>query len=278
MSNGDKMKIVEPLPTRFRILTWNVDFATPQPVRRLKTALAYIQKDVFSCKSGEAPDPCCILLQEVQVRAFQTILDNEWIRKHFAITPVTPERWPNASEYGNVTLVSHSIPACHAWSLEFANSRMSRNALLVDLKLSSPDRDNAPVTIRVANTHLESLSEGAVARPLQMVLIAKLLKEKMLHGGIVGGDMNAIGRSDVPKVADAGLVDTWGGDDEDEDGYTWGFQPKSRYPPGRLDKILITPDSGFMIEEPKKVGVGVRTADGEWTSDHYGLLTTVSVI
>jgi tyrosyl-DNA phosphodiesterase 2 len=245
-----------------------------------------MQKDVFLCKTaGDAPEPCCILLQEVHVRAFQAILDNEWVRRHFAITPVTPERWPNYNIYGNVTLVSRSIPVCHAWSLEFANSEMARNALLVDLKLGVPEHgeeeSKPPVTIRIANTHLESLPQGASARPLQLLLIAKMLEEHGMHGGIVCGDMNAIGPSDIPIVADAGLLDTWGEDDDDDDdeeGYTWGYQPECEYPPGRLDKILITPGSGFIIEGPKKIGVGVKTTDGEWVSDHYGLLTTASVV
>ena len=243
------------------------------------SVLGYIQKDVFRCKAGETPEPCCILLQEVHVRAFHVILDNDWVRKHFTITPVTPEKWPNRSVYGNVTLVSRSIPVSQAWSLEFGGSEMSRNAFLVDLKLDVPEHGTPPVTLRVANTHLESLPRGAGSRPLQMSLIAKLLKESGLHGGIVGGDMNAIGPSDIPIVANVGLVDAWQGDDEDEDGYTWGYQPPDRqFPPGRLDKILMTPGRRMEVEEPRKVGVGVKTVDGAWTSDHFGLLTRVSML
>jgi len=278
MPSGEKNPINGRLPSTLRLLTWNVDFLTENASERLGAALGHIQRDVFRCRAGEGPEPCCILLQEVHIEAFHVILDNEWVRQHFAIAPVSPDKWPPHAEYGNVTLVSRTIPISEVWSLEFESSAMSRNALLVDLKLSESDSDSRVVTLRVANTHLESLSLGEKVRPVQMGLIAKLLKEKGIDGGIVGGDMNAIGASDAGIARSVGLVDSWKGREEDEEGYTWGYQTSEEYPPGRLDKILFTPGRRIEVEEPKMIGVGVTTVDDIWVSDHYGLITTVRML
>jgi tyrosyl-DNA phosphodiesterase 2 len=266
--------MVEPLPSTVRILTWNIDFMASSPEERLTTAFAHIQNDVFRCEKGEAPEPCCILLQEIHEQAFHVILENEWIRKHFILTPLSPEKWPSSATYGNVTLVSRLIPVSYAWSLEFGCSKMSRNVLLVDIKLSVPTKSQV-ITLRVGNTHLESMPEGAKARPEQMGLIAKVLKDESLDGGIACGDMNAIGPSDWPLAEKVGLVDAWKGDDEDEEGFTWGYQSPSEHPPGRLDKILFIPGTAYEVDEPKIVGAGLKTTQGLWASDHFGLVTTL---
>lgn len=64
-SKSTRMATEVPLPSSFRIVTWNVDFNTPNAKARLKTALQHIQGDVLKCKGGERPPPCCILLQEI---------------------------------------------------------------------------------------------------------------------------------------------------------------------------------------------------------------------
>jgi len=267
--------MVKPLPSTIRILTWNVDFSSPSPTERLATALAHIQNDVFKCESGEPPEPCCILLQEVCEQAFCVVLENEWIKKYFILTPLSTDKWPPGATYGNVTLVSRMIPVSEAWSLEFGSSKMSRNALMVDIKLSVPEENSRVLTLRVANTHLESLPEGESARPEQMGLIAKVLKDKSLHGGIVCGDMNAIGPSDWSLAEKVGVVDAWKGDDDDEEGFTWGYQPPCGHPTARLDKILFVPGNMYEVDEPKVVGVGLKTSQGLWASDHFGLVTAL---
>jgi tyrosyl-DNA phosphodiesterase 2 len=275
-SHGDS-GIAEPLPSTFRLLTWNVDFMEEDQYERLETALMHVQEKLMKCDRGERPMPCCFLLQEVHADAFCCILENEWIQEHFLITPVSPDKWPTSAVYGCVTLVSRTIPVVNARSLVFENSTMGRNALMVDLKLSVPGEHARVVTLRVANAHLESMPEGGQARPVQMALIAKLLMEEELHGGILGGDMNAIGPSDEMTPADVGLVDTWKGKGK-HSGFTWGYQPGSEFPPNRLDKILFTPGEGYKVEQPKVVGKDVKTPAGKWVSDHYGLLTTVRLV
>jgi len=287
-SKATRAIIDSPLPSTLKLVTWNVDFATPNAKTRLKAALAHIQNDVLVCKGGERPSPCCIMLQEIQREAFRIILDNEWVQQYFIVTPGNVDEWPLGATYGNVTLTSRTVPVTGVYSLEY-DSEMQRNALILDLKLSVPPLNAAwrkPqtklrfITLRVANTHLESLpSPGARLRIEQLGLVAEVLREEDLLGGIVCGDMNAICPSDTGLTSKVGLLDTWKEGKEEEDAFTWGYQPPCDFPPGRLDKILFAPGTGgFTVDCPKRVGLGLKTEKGQWVSDHFGLTTTVRIL
>lgn len=208
---------------------------------------------------------------------------------------------------------------------------MGRFALIVDLLLAQPQpqpteaeadkcdeskddharhEDNKsdeldPVVFRVANVHLESLPQGAQARPEQLDIVARALREQGIFGGIVCGDMNAILERDRNTPLDVGLVDAYIGDDNDTSCHTWGYQPPCPYAPGRLDKILCTPPAGpetsedgssetdggspatrlmpgrFSLSKPERVGVGLQTSVSKtctvWASDHYGLISTLCI-
>lgn len=271
-------------PSSMRIVTWNVDFFTTHPGPRLTTALRHIQLDVLKCKSDEAPEPCCILLQEVSVRALKFIFTDPWVRDHFAVAPINSGKWPEESVFGNVTLVSRSLTVVGVKMLHFGGSQMHRTGLMVDIKMGSPVPEGRDLTVRIINTHLESLPEGAVERPVQLNLLMSFLKDDGIRGGVIAGDMNAIGPTDATIVHDAGLRDAWRRGDADEQGFTWGYQGGGDFPPARLDKVLYLPRRGLKVEEPQRIGVGVKAgheehqADAVWTSDHYGLDATLRVL
>lgn len=269
-----------------KILTWNVDAMAENCRTRLATVLEHIQVDIFDCPYNESPLPCCILLQELHPQAISELLENEWIRKHFCVAPSKSSDWPE-DQYGNVTLVSRTIPVLSAQVLPFRNSAMGRHAVIVDLLLDAPpasssdedsDYGSSTVTVRVANVHLESLTYGTSCRPEQLLVTAKKLREDGIHVGVVAGDMNCITPQDRLIHEQASLLDAWTRDDDDEAGLTWGFQPPSQFPPNRLDKILYTSDERCTVDEPQQVGAGLETVQGQWASDHYGLLTTLRVI
>ncbi|KAG6332448.1 hypothetical protein ID866_6640 [Astraeus odoratus] len=276
--------IREPLPSWMRLVSWNVNFDAKNPKKRLIAALDHLQHKVFGCNApNERPDPCSILLQEVSAAAFTTILNNQWVQQHFVVVPSSTDKWPYNTRYGIVTLVSRTVPVSNAFMIHFSSSRMGRSGLFVDVKLSVPPRPHAPrlsdgiATVRIANTHLESLPQGAEARPMQLGLISESLQEYDLRGGVVAGDMNAIGPSDMTIAEDVGLMDAWQHEDDDDAGITWGYQPRTQFPPGRLDKVLFTTRGGLDVEEPERFGMGLKTDHGDWVSDHYGLLTTLHV-
>jgi tyrosyl-DNA phosphodiesterase 2 len=117
-------------------------------------------------------------------------------------------------------------------------------------------------------------------RPVQLGLAAEFLKEEDVFGGIIAGDMNAISPSDVGLTEELGLVDACDEGEDEEDAYTWGYQPPCEFAPGRLDKILFTPGAGgyYTVDKPQRVGLALRTDKGQWVSDHLGLFTTVRIV
>ncbi|OBZ72613.1 Tyrosyl-DNA phosphodiesterase 2 [Grifola frondosa] len=257
-------------PKKLRIISWNVDFASPTPKKRMQSIISYLE----SIASASSPESWCILLQEMMEDSLATLLSDDWVRTHFIVLPTSRDEWPQHSWYGNVTLVSRNLHIVSASILTFENSFMGRGAVIVDVLLRAT-RSRRRQVIRVANTHLESLPQGTSARPMQLLSISALLKEPGLRGGIVGGDMNAIRPSDRAIHVAAGLRDAYYSIvPDDESSYTWGYQPPSRFPPGRLDKVFYT-GRELLVDCVQRIGVGLKTEHGQWVSDHYGLVTTL---
>lgn len=263
------------LPTSLSLVTWNVDFAAPRPKPRLKAALDYLQIHAFPQFKGGQPPPCLILLQEIYAEAFDVLLAHPWIRAWFMIVPGSAEDgWPAYAHYGTVTLVARSAPLTGSICAHFGESQMWRNALVTDVVLGGAEPHAR--LVRVVNTHLESLPGGTPRRVVQMGVIAGLLKDASVSDGIVCGDMNAIAPSDETIAEANGLLDAWEQKQNgDEDGTTWGYQPRSRFPPGRLDKIFHTPSKGVIIKDVRRLAVGLEMPGGGWVSDHYGLACQV---
>lgn len=267
------------LPTSLNLITWNIDFATPEAARRLTAALDYLQFNAFPEQRGGKPPHCLILLQEINIDAFDTLLAHPWVQEWFRVVPGSAEAgWPKGAWYGTVTLVH--APLAKSVCVHFEESWMQRNALVTDITV------NGRNVLRVVNTHLESLPMGTPLRVKQMGAIAGLLKEKAgtLVGGIACGDMNAISPEDATLAEKNGLLDAWerggGGsrrEGDEAEGTTWGYQPRSQYPPGRLDKILYTESEAFEIRDVRRIAVDLKMSGGDWVSDHYGLACRVEV-
>ncbi|PCH41563.1 hypothetical protein WOLCODRAFT_137470 [Wolfiporia cocos MD-104 SS10] len=278
-------------PTSIRLVTWNIDFQSQRVDERFLAALEHIREVICSDQESTAiPPPCCILLQEVSGGVFPQLLSHPWVREHFTITPSSVNEWP-VVWYGEVSLVSRSVPVDGARSLVFTKSHMGRNALLVDVRLSlpssateadsgvpEPDNPTRELVLRVGNVHLESLPLGTAQRPVQLNAAAEMLRDPAVHAGLVAGDMNPIAPSDKTIAQKAGLKDAYRGPENAEDSFTWGYQPPSRFPAARFDRVYYTCSEGLglIVDEPQRIGVGVKTALGQWVSDHYGLVTTVS--
>lgn len=282
------------IPSSIRLITWNIDMASKMERERFRGALRHIREDVLNCKTlDQPPTPgssqgCIIMFQEVKAELFADIQEDTWIRRHFIVLPIDANKWPEDAWYGNVTLVQRGIPIAEAHILHFGLTSMQRTALCVKVKLAHPGTQDTSV-VAFVNTHLESLAEGADARHRQLEMCAFFLKGR---GGVVAGDMNMILNEDEGMERDVGLRDAWkgklkmkasaaGNETGEEAGNTWGYQGQThggKFPPNRLDRIFYSPGTGFKIDEPKRIGVGVVIREGPWVSDHYGLETTLSLL
>ena len=164
---------------------------------------------------------------------------------------------------------------------------MGRGAVVMDVKLSTAANNSREVTLRMVNTHLESLPEGAAMRPTQLSALAWLVrKREEVKGGVVAGDMNSMDASEVTMVLDVGLKDAWMKPNLDPSGFTWGQQPECKFPAARFDKVLyVERKKLYTVDEPKRIGVGTAPIDeygvplpDQFVSDHYGLMTSLRVL
>ncbi|KAJ2924859.1 hypothetical protein H1R20_g12228, partial [Candolleomyces eurysporus] len=266
-----------------RIITWNIDFMFDHREERLLSALRYLEYDVLPSKEGEPLEPCVICLQEVHESVIPALLNDEWVKRSFSVTPVTKEKWPEGAAYGNVTLVSKSLRVVKCDILHYGYTEMARAALAVYIMLNEPEPSLEKAVICVVNTHLESLPQGAIARPRQLELAARFLKQVDVRGGVVVGDMNAISPEDAGLALEVGLRDAWRRGDRDEAGFTWGYQGHNDrgHPAARLDKVLYLPRRGYKMDEPERIGKGAKVKGLEvdqWISDHYGLQTVLRMV
>jgi tyrosyl-DNA phosphodiesterase 2 len=278
--------------TNLYFLTWNVDFSSAFEQKRMKCALDYIQELIT-----RAELPTMVVLQEVDPRCFDVILQDKFIREHYAVTDIDPRNWVFET-YGTVSLIPLTLLdiTTSVFRVRFPGSKMGRDALHVDIQVPTPPSSNEQDKIyRFTNVHLESLrGHGDIERVEQMEGISRHLSTGGIRGGVVGGDMNAIAPSDADLPAQFGLKDAWLGihqdtrkvvqdrledelvenNKESEEDYTWGYQPPCKFPPNRLDKILLK--GNIVAEAIERVGVGlaveITEGTGVWVSDHYGLL------
>ncbi|KAJ3936315.1 MAG: Endonuclease/exonuclease/phosphatase [Lentinula lateritia] len=269
-----------------QVITWNVDFQAPRVNERMIGAIDYLRNAVLK---GDSPPHCVILLQEVHSKALPVLLADPWIQKYFFVTPIDNLKWPVPNIYGNITLIERSISIKEAGILYFAQTTMSRTAIVTDIRLAplEPElyRGRRDLTIRIVNTHLESLKEGnsVECRAEQLIICAKLLRmeDPAAYAGIIGGDFNAIDDDAEEQIHDLRLSDP-GEPSQFADAkefHTWGFHETKplKFPTCRMDKIVFTPHGEVTLDPPVIFGKNAKTEEEEWVSDHYGLLTTFSV-
>ncbi|KAJ6497579.1 Endonuclease/exonuclease/phosphatase [Mycena sanguinolenta] len=287
------------------LLSWNVDFSAGLVIRRFEAALLHLENLLCPRRALSSPPPrTIILLQEVDTSCFQTLLANAFIREFYHITNLSPPHSYSIREfyhitnlspphsYSTLTLVPNPIASLvsSVSRIPFTETRMHRDCLFVDfdIPLAIPNAEPKTLRLRIANTHLESLRGfGDTARPKQLEQISDLLTETGVDAGVVAGDMNAIAPSDQNLPEQLGLSDAWrpnmvsdngSGTQIDHanfgeaQGHTWGYQPKGRHPPNRLDKILTV--GKVAAVDIERVGVGLKLEDRDLhVSDHYGLFS-----
>lgn len=266
------------------LLSWNIDFMLPLAEARMMPALAHLGSLVQSTPSTAAP---VIFIQECTPGDLKTIASVPWVRERFQMTDLDSTNWAT-NHYGTVTLVDSRLPITSAFRVHYSKTRMDRDAAFVDVTLQSK-------TVRLCNTHLESLALDPPFRPPQMEIISKHLHDSKVNAGLVAGDFNAIQPFDRTLHADNNLKDAFlelGGTEDTEEGYTWGQQAaaklREQYGCSRMDKLFFC--GAFEVVKFERFGSDV-VVEGEretetllalgfekaWVTDHLGIRAEVKL-
>ncbi|WAO95478.1 Endo/exonuclease/phosphatase domain-containing protein [Fusarium falciforme] len=267
------------------LYSWNIDFMLPFAEARMKPALAYLGSLVGSNPTNTAP---VIFLQECTPSDLAIIAATPWIRERFHLTDLDATNWAT-NHYGTVTLIDSRLPITAAFRVHYSKTRMDRDAFFVDVSVEGK-------TVRLCNTHLESMVFNPPFRPPQMQLVAQYLHEEKVHAGLAAGDFNAIQPFDRTLHTDNGLKDAFlelGGKEDTDEGYTWGQQAatklREKFGCSRMDKVYFC--GGADVVKFERFGEDVLT-DGEdesnqivalgfekaWVTDHLGIKAEVKIL
>ncbi|OAA64207.1 endonuclease/exonuclease/phosphatase family protein [Niveomyces insectorum RCEF 264] len=270
------------------LYSWNIDFMLPFAEARMKPALAHLGSLIGSERPPSTTAAPVIFLQECTQSDLATIAATPWVRAGFHLTDLDATNWAT-NHYGTVTLVDARLPITAAFRAHYAKTRMDRDALFVDVSLAGK-------TVRLGNTHLESLALDPPFRPPQMQVVARYLRGDQVHAGLAAGDFNAIQPFDRTLHTDNGLKDAFlelGGKEDTDEGYTWGQQAatslREQFGCSRMDKVYYC--GGAEVVRFERFGADVLT-EGEderrqivalgfekpWVTDHLGIHAEVKIV
>jgi tyrosyl-DNA phosphodiesterase 2 len=269
------------------VYSWNIDFMLPYATSRMRLALGTLEGLVASRPSTSA---IVIYLQECLLSDLELLAATPWIQQHFFLTDLDYKNWASA-HYGTVTLIDHRLSISACFRVHYAQTRMQRDALCVDVELGKDGNKK----VRFCNTHLESLAMDPPLRPAQVAIAAKYLREPGVHGAAMAGDFNAIQPFDRHLHSDNGLKDAYlelGGNEDSDEGYTWGQQAatesRGMFGCSRMDKVFFT--GGLRLKSFERFGAGVELKeeverdhvvnlgfDRPWITDHLGVIAMFGV-
>lgn len=270
--------------TNLALYNWNVDFMLPFAEARMKPALAHLDN---LTKPLPPTTASVIYLQECTSEDLTTIANTPWVRERYHLLDIDPANWAT-THYGTTTLVDSRLSIVSAFRVHYSKTRMDRDALFVDISLSDK-------TIRLCNTHLESMVFNPPFRPPQVELVAQYMHESHLHAALAGGDFNAIQPFDRTLHTDNNLKDAYlelGGKEDSDEGFTWGQQAatklREQFGCSRMDKVYFC--GGVKVVRFERFGEDVL-AEGEeerkqivelgyekpWVTDHLGVVAEVQL-
>ncbi|BAE59724.1 unnamed protein product [Aspergillus oryzae RIB40] len=287
-----------PLKT-FTLTTWNIDFQQPCKAERTQAGLNYLSTVLLKPsddKNNDVTPINIIFLQEMVPNDLTIIQQTKWIQDHFFITDLNHTQWRGS--YGTTTLIDRRCHVQRVFRVPYSTSRMQRDGLFVDLDCQEGGETGG--TLRLCNTHLESLLSNPPIRPMQLHLASQFMHgsgpgETDLptpHAAILAGDLNAFAPEDLTAPNECALRDAFlvlGGKDGTEESFTWGQQIpnwlREKFGCSRMDKVLFC--GGLEVERLERIGAGEmvwieypdvsdeETEDekGEevWITDHLGL-------
>ena len=172
--------------------------------------------------------------------------------------------------------------------IHFADTTEYRAAVMFDTFLSVPRHPRANHTthrnekrttarLRLACTQLESGQLGVFSRRHQLETTSLEIMDNELDGAVLAGDMNVAHLGDIGMPQLVGLADAEMRAESDLTSCTWGYHPgKSDKQPCRRDKILYWQNRRrFWVNEIRTLGIGLKMRNGQYVTEHYGIMTSV---
>ena len=291
---------------------------------RITFLLDYLRRVIDACRDTSAgsdvhgqpigerllyptPPPAnVIMLQEVTPEAFEAILRDQWVKNYYQIVPSSPNEWApeptsaesgsykkesdgrRKAEYGNVILVTRSLPVMRPRIIRFTDTTENRMAVTFDTFLSVPchprsshtshrDERRTTARLRLACTQLESGQLGVFSRRHQLETVSSEIIDNRIDGAVLVGDMNVAHFGDVGMPQLVGLSDAETRAENDPTSFTWGYHPgRSENQPCRRDKILYWWNrKRLWVNGIRTLGIGLKMGNGQYVTDHYGIMTSV---
>ncbi|KAF9790737.1 hypothetical protein BJ322DRAFT_410424 [Thelephora terrestris] len=250
------------------------------------------------------PPANVIMLQEVTKEAFDAILSDRWIQEYYQVVPYSPDEWTpeptpgshgeglgvvRRAECGNLVLVTRSLPVMRPKIIDFTDTTEHRTAIMFDTLLGVPRHPRAghatghrseqrtTARLRLACTQLESGQLGVFSRRHQLETVSSEIVDNSIDGAVLAGDMNVAHLGDIGMPQLAGLSDAERRAEADPTSFTWGYHPgKSGAQPCRRDKILYWQNRRrFCVNEIRTLGIGLKMKNGQYVTDHYGIMTSL---
>lgn len=279
--------------TTIALYSWNIDFMLPFAEARMSAALAHLEELTNGLPTSTA---VAINLQECTPSDLITISQKQWVRDRFHITDLDSSAWASGL-YGTTMLLDRRLGVASCFRVHYSATQMERDALFVDVTV--PAAAGTPKTVRLGNSHLESLALDPPQRPAQVRTAAPHLHAGGLAGAVIAGDFNAIQPFDAALHSDNGLRDAYlelGGQEGGENGFTWGQQAlpalRERFGFSRMDKAYFC-GSGIKLQGFERFGADVEVDKGSkrqkdgllalgfekaWVTDHLGIKATFSLV
>lgn len=173
---------------RLRLYSWNIDFMLPFAKPRMDAALDHLNGLTSKLPSTTA---AVIFLQECIEEDLETIGEKTWVRDKFNVTDIDGSNWQ--AHYGTTTLLDRRLDITSCFRVHYAKTQMERDALIVETSLNAPS--GTPKTLRLCNSHLESLAVDPPLRPAQVRVLATHMRAPDVHGAVAAGTSTRYSRS-----------------------------------------------------------------------------------
>ena len=271
-------------PSKFSVMSWNIDFMLPYTNERMLPALKHVSSHVDS-----ALVPTIVMLQEMLETDLRLLQAQPWVRDSYYMTDVDNKYW-ESGHYGTCTLIPKALSVASVFRVHYEQTAMERDGLFVDVNFGNNQ------IIRLCNTHLESLVAVPPKRAHQMATAAKWMHDSTVSGSVLGGDLNAIQDFDKKLHSENDLHDAYlvlGGMEDNDEGYTWGQMAptvlRNMFGCSRMDKLYFC--GQLKCEKFERFGYGVEVEERNvrealikeegleagWVTDHLGVKVEFSL-